>query len=137
MNPNMESYKIFVDIFKGYLDTALTANIWFYAFTGAVATHYLSNREGKPFLKYSLFLPFALGVMLLFFSCNGIKQARLIESVMLKEAANLPLAEIPAVSILVNFFVASLILISSVCVCLILLFFERPQFLFKNQKQTD
>jgi Na+/alanine symporter len=132
MNPNMESYKIFVDIFKGYLDTALTANIWFYALTGAVATYYLSNKEGKPFLKFSLFLPFALGIMLLFLSYKGIRQARDIEKDMLKDVGDLPLADIPAVEILVNFFVASLILISSVCVGLVLLFFEFPKFIFKN-----
>jgi len=136
MNPNMEIYKTFVDIFKGYLDTALTANIWFYAFTGAVVTYYLSNREGKPFLKYSLFLPFALGILLLFFSWKGIGQAHLIQGVMLKAAGDIQLVEVPAVEILVNFFWASIILISFVCISLILLFIERPRFMFRRQKRT-
>jgi chromate transport protein ChrA len=122
MNPNIENYKIFLEVFKGYLDTALTANIWFYTLTGAVVSYYLSNRnEEKSYLKFSLFLPFVLGVQIIVLSILGIGQARFIEST-LKDVSNIQLEYIPAVEILVNFLKASIGLISLVCIGLILLF---------------
>jgi len=54
MNTALETYKIYVDILKGYLDTALMANIWFYAITGAIVANYLTNGKNKPFLKLLL-----------------------------------------------------------------------------------
>jgi hypothetical protein len=135
MNPNMEVYKAFVDVFKGYLDTALTANIWFYAVAGAIVTYYLSNREKKDYLKYSLLLPFLLGVLIVFISWKGIGQSYLIERIMLKDAGgDIQLFEVPAVNILVNFLRASITLIIFVCVCLVILFLERPKFLFRNRR---
>ena len=73
MNPNMESYKIIVEIFKGYLDTALMGNIWLYALTGAILTHYLTHRKESPKLKFSLVLPILLGGLIIFLSCSGNK----------------------------------------------------------------
>jgi hypothetical protein len=135
MSPNIEVYKAFVDVFKGYLDTALTANIWFYAVTGAIVTYYLSNREKKDYLKFSLLLPFLLGVLIVYISWKGIGQSYLIERMMLKDAGgDIQLFEVPAVNILVNFLKASISLILFVCLCLIVLFLERPKFLFRNRR---
>ncbi len=118
--------------FKGYLDTALTANIWFYAFTGAILTYYLAHRERKQYLRYSLLLPFVLGILIIFISWKGIGQAYLIEGVMLKSAGDIQLVEVPAVNILVNFLRASIALLFLVCICLIVLITERPKFLVRN-----
>lgn len=144
MNTDIDNYKIFLEVFKGYLDTALTANIWFYTLTGAVVSYYLSNRneekpryyrrsrqkfvvlksnqnEKKSHLKFSLFLPFALGIQIIVLSIIGVGQARFIE-LTLKAASNIQIEYIPAVEILVNFLKASIGLISLVCIGLILLF---------------
>jgi hypothetical protein len=128
MNPNIEIYKAFVEVFRGYLDTALTANIWFYALTGGIVSHYLSNRRKTSYLKYSLFLPFILGVLIITISLAGIRQAYLIEAMMLKDAGNIKLEHVPAVEVLVNFLKSSVGLISLVCTCLvfILVFADSP-----------
>lgn len=131
MNTDMESYKTFVDVFKGYLDTALTANIWFYALTGAVVSYYLKNRENARYLKFSLILPFVLGILIIVLSGAGIGQAHLIEGLMLK-ASGLRLEHVPAAEVLVNFFKASIGLISAVCIGLILLFIFLEDFRFKT-----
>jgi hypothetical protein len=132
VNTNMDNYKIFVDVFKGYLDTGLNANIWFYTLTGAIVTYYLSNRNGeKSHLKFSLLLPFVLGIQIIVLSILGVKQARFIEST-LKAATNIQLEYIPAVEILVNFLKASIGLISLVCIGLILLFMFLENFPSKS-----
>jgi hypothetical protein len=137
MNPNIEVYKAFVDVFKGYLDTALTANIWFYALAGAIVTNYLSNQEKKRYLEYSLLLPLLLGVLIVFISLKGIGQSYLIEGMMLKEVgSDIQHFEVPAVNILVNFLIASSALISVVCVGLTMLFFEYPKRLFKGHREN-
>lgn len=121
MNPNIEIYKAFVEVFRGYLDTALMANIWFYALTGAIVSYYLSNRKDAKYLKFSLFLPFILGVLIIIISAAGIRQAHLIEEMMLKEAGIIKLEHVPAVEVLVNFLKSSVGLISLVCICLALI----------------
>jgi hypothetical protein len=121
MNPNMEIYKTFVEVFRGYLDTALTANIWFYALTGAIVSYYLSNQKKAPYLTYSLFLPFILGVLIIIISVAGIRQAHRIEEMMLKDAGNIQLEHVPAVEVLVSFLKSSVGLISLVCICLALI----------------
>lgn len=123
MNPKMEIYKTFVEVFRGYLDTALTANIWFYALTGAIMSYYLSNRENNQYLKFSLFLPLILGVLIILISVLGIKQAYLIEEMMLRDAGNIGLKHVPAVEVLVNFLRSSVGLISLVCISLALILF--------------
>ncbi len=132
MNTDMESYKTFVEVFRGYLDTALTANIWFYALTGAIVSYYLKNREKDSYLQFSLILPFILGVLIIILSVAGIKQAYLIEGVMLK-ASDIKLEHVPAVEVLVNFFKASVGLISVVCISLVALFIFLGSFPLKIQ----
>ena len=53
MENDLANYKIFVEIYKGYLDTALTGNIWFYTLTGAVVANYLSKKEERFYLRFS------------------------------------------------------------------------------------
>src|SRR5437588_4530559 len=114
MNPDINNYKIIVEVFKGYLDTALTANIWFYALTGAVVSYYLSNRSKKQreniYLKYSLFLPIALGGLIIYLSWQGKKQACLLESVLVRAGSDPKLDDVPSVNFLANFLDASMIL---------------------------
>jgi len=132
MNTDMESYKAFVDVFKGYLDTALTANIWFYALTGAVVSYYLKNKEDARYLRFSLILPFVLGILIIVLSMAGIDQAHLIEGLMIK-ASGITLEHVPATEVLVNFFKASIGLISVVCIGLILLFIFLEDFRLKTK----
>jgi hypothetical protein len=129
MNTKAEKYKILVDVFKGYLDTALTGNIWFYAFTGAVVTYYLSNREGKPYLKYSLFLPFFLGILIIVLFLIGRREANTLEQKMFEE--NDELRDTPPVKFLGNYLLASVVMIGLVCVCLFCLFVEWPPSLLR------
>lgn len=129
MNTKAEKYKTLVDVFKGYLDTALTGNIWFYAFTGAVVTYYLSNREGKPYLKYSLFLPFFLGVLIIALSLVGRREAKALECKMFEDDAELK--DTPPVKFLSNYLLASVLMIGLVCICLFFLFVEWPPSLLR------
>ncbi len=59
----MDQYKVYVDLFKFYVDCALKATTWFYAITGSILTYYFSH-EHKPsqLLPYSLVLPIVLSV---------------------------------------------------------------------------
>jgi hypothetical protein len=88
----LEECKILVDVFKGYFDTALTANIWFYAFTGGMVTFYLSQKlTPKPvesYLKYSLFFPVFVGGLLILRSLVGMRQAYELRDAMLSERTN-------------------------------------------------
>ncbi len=77
---DIQIYKVSVDIFKGYLDTALTANIWFYTLTGAVVANYLTDRGQQPYLKFSLIVPALFGVALTSVSLIGLRQANLLEA---------------------------------------------------------
>jgi len=80
-------HKIVVDVFKGYLDTTLTANIWFYAVTGAVVTFYLSHKD-IPFLNLALLLPIVLSLLSIYLCYRGIRRAEELEAVMLKKPCN-------------------------------------------------
>lgn len=92
-----------------------------------------TNRNGeKSYLKFSLLLPFVLGVQIIVLSILGVGQARLIESTMLKTSGNIGLEHVPAVDILVNFLKASIGLISLVCISLILLFIYLEVFPYKK-----
>ncbi len=150
----MEKYKILVEVFKGYFDTALTANIWFYAFTGGVVTYYLSNKPVEPYLRYSLLLPVFLGVLLMLRSLVGMRQAYDLQKAMLSEGNNKrvkmnsnikrrikksllilfkyykPSRQMLPVEILVGYLRATIISVSLVCVGLIVLFFGARFFLF-------
>jgi hypothetical protein len=130
MNTSTERYKALVEVFKGYLDTALTANIWFYAFTGAVVTYYLSNREGKPFLKFSLFIPFILGILIIVLSLKGKRRAKRLERKMLQSGGDAESNHEPPLQFLIDFLWYSVALIFLVCVCLIFLFAWWPPALF-------
>lgn len=60
-------------------DTALTANIWFYAFTSLVRTYYPYHKQKEPYLIYSLFLPVFSGFLLIWRSLVGMGQAYRLE----------------------------------------------------------
>lgn len=129
-----DQFKIFVDIFKGYLDTALTANIWFYAITGAIYTHYFANRKEKPYVKYSLYFPLILSLMLAIISIFGLCQAFLLRNKMIELAQNLELTGAPLVDLLVFFlgftsFFFLLVTFSS----WVLLY--KPNWIFKEEQQ--
>lgn len=117
----LEEYKILVDIFKGYLDTALTGNIWFYALTGAIVANFLSYRTDRPYLKYSLIIPFLLSGALALMSGRGIGQAKSLVSAN-EISSSLGVKGIPPVDILVGFLWITLGLNLLVCIGLILLF---------------
>lgn len=129
MDTKLESYKTFVDIFKGYLDTALTANIGFYSITGAIVAYYLSYREQRPYLKFSLVVPFIFGIALTTLSLRGIVQASYLEANVMRVAGVLQIRGAPPIEILKGFLWITGILSGLVCVCLICLFFWRPLFI--------
>lgn len=129
MDTKLESYKTFVDIFKGYLDTALTANIGFYSITGAVVAYYLSYREQRPYLKFSLVVPFIFGIALTILSLRGVKQASYLEFNVMKVAGGLKIRGAPPIEILKGFLWVTGVLSGLVCVCLICLFLWWPHFL--------
>jgi hypothetical protein len=57
---HLQDYKLIVEIFKGYLDTALTVHSFYYALTGAITAYYLAHRRERKFMKCSLILPLVL-----------------------------------------------------------------------------
>lgn len=126
MNTSVEKYKALVDVFKGYLDTALTGNIWFYAFTGTVVTYFLSNREGKPYLRYSLFIPFCLALFVIALSLRGKRRARSLERKMLHGDDKLEHDPEPPLEFLFDFLKISIFLVVVVIVVLGILFWWPP-----------
>ena len=130
VNSKIEKNKTLIDVFKGYLDTALMANIWFYALTGGAVTYYLSNREGKPYLRFSLFLPFLLGCLIIVLSARAIRLARSLKEKILEEAGYSKTEKSPSLEFFVSFLWASIALISVVCAGLLCLFNWWPRFVF-------
>ena len=102
MADNLADYKIFVDIFKGYLDTALSAHIWFYAITGAIVSYYLNSKLQDSYIRYSLLLPLALGVALVITCWIGWRQASALKDQTNRIGTELNIAEFPPVDILRN-----------------------------------
>jgi hypothetical protein len=100
MASDLEDYKTCVDIFKGYLDTALTAHIWFYAITGAIASYYLTNPNQYSYVRYSLILPFLLGCALAYTSFIGMSQASALKTNTKNIATKLKIETFPPIDIL-------------------------------------
>jgi hypothetical protein len=137
MDINLDTYKTFVDIFKGYLDTALTANIWFFGLTGAILANYLSHRDERPYLKFSLIVPFIFGVALSWLSYRGIAQASDLEGKVLEIASELKITGAPPVDILRGFLQVTFVASCLVCICLLGLFFWRPRFILDRGKRSN
>ena len=119
---NLEQYKIIVDIFKGYLDTALTGTIWAYAVTGAVVTYYLGHKKDDDSLIISLILPFLLCAILAYLAYKGMSQANLLKAQVntIGEKAGIPTdilekEGVPPVKILVGFLKAICCLSLIIC----------------------
>ncbi len=146
----LEPSKTLVDVFKGYLDTAITANIAFYGLAGAIVAYYLSNQQGKDYLKYSLLLPLILGLLVVWRSIVGIEQAYKLKRAMLGEKEesdpekwhNLKILfnkyhpdtnRVP-VDVLIGFLRASVFLDFIVFIGLILIFFDYPRAVFTPPK---
>jgi hypothetical protein len=135
MSSPLEIYKIYVDILKGYLDTALMANIWFYAITGAIVANYLTNGKDKPFLRFSLIIPATLGVALAFVSFTGLRYAWGFRDKVREVAVSLPIKGAPPVDILSSFLLITGAVSFIVGVSLAVLVFWRPQFIFNDIKR--
>lgn len=135
MSSPLETYKIYVDILKGYLDTALMANIWFYAITGAIVANYLTNGKDKQFLRFSLIIPAILGVALAFVSFTGLWYAWNLRDKVHEMAVSLKIKGAPPVGILSLFLLITGAVSLVVGVSLAVLVFWRPQFMFNDIKR--
>lgn len=100
MASDLDDYKTCVDISKGYLDTALTVHIWFYAITGAIAVYYLNDKELYPYKVFSLILPILLGFGLIIASCKGRLQASALKAKTDEIGRELEIANFPPFDIL-------------------------------------
>lgn len=127
MENNLVNYKIFVEIFKGYLDTALTANIWFYTLTGAVVANYLSKKEEQSYLQFSLVVPFGFGIALTIISGFGIWLALDLRDQVQKVALGLEIQGAPPVEILILFLIITSVISLLICSGLICLFYWWPE----------
>lgn len=119
LQANLNDYKTIVDIFKGYLDTALTANIWVYAITGAIVTNYLNNRKEIPKIIYSLFLPLFLTIALSYISLKGIWQASELNKKVFEVTRILEIQGAPPIEILISFLWATFFLSGAVSLLII------------------
>lgn len=129
MDETLQNYKIIVDIFKGYLDTAVTVHTSYYAFTGALTAYYLAHREQRPYVKYALLVPLSLGVALAVASFTGMEQALTLKVKVDEVIKVLPMKAAPPVDILRQSLMILAILDMIICVCLLLLiFWPRPIF---------
>lgn len=129
MDENLQNYKIIVEIFKGYLDTALTVHTSYYALTGAIAAYYLANREKQSYLKYSLILPLFLGLVLAFVAFTGLSQALTLQGKVNEVVKGLAMPGAPPVDILRRGLFVMGILDLVICSSLALLF-SWPSFVF-------
>jgi len=137
MDTNLDAYKTFVEIFKGYLDTALTANIWFYTITGAIVANYLSHREKRHYLRFSLVVPFIFGCALTFLSFKGIVQASYLEDKVREIAIGLKIEGAPPVEILRGFLWTTGLAGGLICVGLIGLFIWGRHPMFDDMGQSS
>ncbi|MDX6613628.1 MAG: hypothetical protein QOD75_2814 [Blastocatellia bacterium] len=136
MDDNLQNYKIIVEIFKGYLDTALTVHTSYYALTGALAAYYLANRKERPYIKHALILPFLLGLTLIVVSVTGMSQALTLQVKVNEVVTGLAMPEAPPVNILRRGLLIMGVLDGVICLCLALLF-AWPKFLFKTKGQFE
>lgn len=136
MDENLENYKIIVEIFKGYLDTALTVHTSYYALTGALAAYYLAHRIQRPYVRYALILPFFLGFTLVIVSFTGMQQALTLQGKVNQVVEGLAMPGAPPVDILRRGLFILGTLDSVICVSLALLFFWWPSFLFRDKAQA-
>lgn len=130
----LQNYKILVEIFKGYLDTALTVHTSYYAFTGALAAYYLSHRNEHRFLRFSLFIPLFLGVALAVVSFTGMAQALTLKDKVNMVVKDLAMKGAPPVDILRQSLLLMGILDLIIFFCLLLLILE-PAFIFGGPRQ--
>lgn len=131
MSVDLNQYKIIVDIFKGYMDTALTGTIWVYAVTGGVLTYYLGHRKENRYLKFSLILPFSLCAILAILTFKGILQADLLKGNVntIGKEAGIPLETldkegVPPVKILVGFLQSISYLSTAICMGILFIFVQ-------------
>lgn len=136
MENDLANYKIFVEIYKGYLDTALTGNIWFYTLTGAVVANYLSKREEQSYLHFSLVVPFIFGMAVTIISGIGIWQAWSLRGKVSTVAQNLHIQGAPPVDILTMFLVITSVLSLIICFGLGCLFFWWPRSILDRGQQS-
>jgi hypothetical protein len=131
VDKDLLNYKLLVDVFKGYLDTALTIHTSYYAFTGAIAAYYLSHRQQYPYIKYSLLIPFFLGIALVIVSFTGRTQALTLKDKVDEVVQNLKtMMGAPPVDILRRSLLILGVLDLLICLSLLLLFFWWPSFIF-------
>jgi hypothetical protein len=126
MDESLQNYQILVEIFKGYLDTALTVHTSYYAFTGAIAAYYLANRTKRHYIKHALILPFFLGIALCIVSFNGMSQALTLQGKVRKVITELEMVDAPRappVDILWRALLVMGILDVVICASLLLLYF--------------
>jgi hypothetical protein len=137
MENDLANYKIFVEIYKGYLDTALTGNIWFYTLTGAVVANYLSKKKERSYLRFSLVVPFIFGVAVTVISGIGIGQAWSLRNKVYKVAQNLEIQGAPPVDILTMFLVITGVLSFLICFGLGCLFFWWPRRILDSKQRSE
>jgi len=134
MDANLENYKLLVEIFKGYLDTALSVHTTYYALTGAIAAYYLANRKDQSYVKYSLLLPLIFGCALIYVSFSGMSQALTLQGKVNEIVAKLAMPGAPPVDILRQGLFIMGVLDVIICAGLLLLFLS-PAFIF-GEKST-
>lgn len=72
-NDLWKQYEISVDLYKHYLKLTIEINIFYYAITGAIVSYYFAHRMESPDIRFALFLPILMSVLLaLFFIYGGI-----------------------------------------------------------------
>lgn len=129
---HLRDYKVIVEIFRGYLDTALTVHTFYYALTGAIAAYYLAHRGEGNFMKFSLILPFLLGLALAYIAWTGRSQALMLQGIVDEVAGSLSMSSSPPVDILRSGLVVLVILDLFTCSGLVFLF---SRDLFENHKE--
>lgn len=122
MDENFQNYKIIVEIFKGYLDTALTVHTSYYAFTGVLAAYYVAHRKEGRYVRVSLVLPLILGLTLAIVSFTGMSQALTLQGKVNEVVAGLAMSGAPPVDILRRSLFIMGLLDLFICFCLGLLF---------------
>ncbi len=137
MDENLQNYKIIVEIFKGYLDTALTVHTSYYALTGAITAYYLANRTEQPYIRYALILPLFLGIALAIVSFNGTEQALTLQNKVNEVVTGLAMPGAPPVDILRRCLYTLGILDTIICISLVLIFFWLPRFMSGSQEQAE
>ncbi len=128
----LQNYKILVEIFKGYLDTALTVHTSYYAFTGALAAYYLSHRETHSYIKHSLFIPLFLGGALALVSFTGMNQALTLQDKVNEVVKGLAMKGAPPVDILRQSLLILGVLDLAICLSMVLLIWW-PRFIFGSK----